>query len=407
MSGSAMQELSRGHVPYLLSWNLTKRCNLRCRHCYIDAASACSDELTTEEALRVLHEIAEVNREVLMILSGGEPLLRPDLDRLVSRSAALGMMPVLGTNGTLLTAEVARHLAACGLVGVGISLDSLVPERHDDFRRLEGAWGGAVRGIEAARGAGLDVQVQMTLTPGNLGELPQVAKFVRDAGARALTVFFLVCTGRGQDLVDLTPDDYERALRALLEKPDYGIMVRPRCAPTFRRLVAQADPGSMLLKSDAGRCMAGKNYCRITPDGDVTPCPYMPQAAGNLRKQAFSEIWASAPLLQTLRSPQLKGRCGACEYRDTCGGCRARAFASCGDVCAEDPWCTHVPGTSGPAAEAGSEVPWTPEAELRLARVPLFVRNVVRSAVEAFALKRGVSPVTSELMDEVRRVRKR
>ena len=391
-------------TPYLISWNVTARCNLRCKHCYIDASTAMPGELATEEALQVLEEIAELNPETMLIFTGGEPLLRPDLDELVARAASLGMMAVLGTNGTLLTAERARELEEQGLSGVGISLDSLASSRHDGFRGLEGAWQGAVRGIDAARAAGLDVQIQMTLTRDNLPELPEAIRFAEAHYARALSVFFLVCTGRGQDLVDLSREEYERALEFLVRAQGNGVMIRPRCAPTFRRVLAQRKPHSILLQSNAGRCMAGRNYCRITPDGEVTPCPYMPLTVGRLRDHSFGAIWESSSVFQALRHPSLKGRCGVCEYRELCGGCRARAFASNGDPLGEDPWCTYEPGTDEPKETPRAVlVEWTAEAEARLKKVPFFVRTMVRSAIESLACQRGTALVTPELMDEARR----
>ncbi|MFQ5776566.1 MAG: radical SAM protein [Terriglobia bacterium] len=391
-------------VPYVISWNLTQRCNLRCQHCYIDASTAMPGELSTGEALRIVGEIARVCRETILILSGGEPLLRRDLDTLVASAVERGMLVVLGTNGTMLTLERARALAERGLSGVGISLDSLISSRHDDFRGVKGAWQNAVQGIRAAGEAGLDVQVQMTLTRDNLSELPQVVRFSRQAGVRVLTVFFLVCTGRGQDLVDLRPEEYERALRWLAQQRGDGVMIRPRCAPTFRRVLAQKKPDSILLKSDIGRCLAGKNYCRITPDGKVTPCPYMPLVAGDLREQSFGALWRTAPLFQTLRNPPLKGRCGACEYREVCGGCRARSFAASGDPLAEDPWCTYVPGTDKPLPKPEeTAVAWSAEAESRLKKVPFFVRSTVRAAVAALARRQGLAMVTPELLDQARR----
>ncbi|MBI2194125.1 MAG: radical SAM protein [Planctomycetes bacterium] len=390
-------------LPHLLSWNVTARCNLRCKHCYIDASKAMPDELTPDEALRVLGEIAEVNRETLLILSGGEPLLRPDLDALVSRAAVLGMRVVLGTNGTLLSPERAVALKERGLAGVGISLDSLLSLRHDEFRGVNGAWQAARGGIEAAREARLDLQLQMTLTRQNLPELPALIRFAEKVGARALAVFFLVCTGRGQAMVDLSPQEYEAALRLIADSHGGKVMVRPRCAPTFRRLVAEHKPDSILLHSETASCLAGKSYCRITPDGDVTPCPYVPLVAGSFRKSSFREIWESSPLLNSLRNPGLRGRCGLCEFKTLCGGCRARAFALSGDPLGEDSWCTYVPGTAkAPDLARGAAMAWTPEAESRLHRVPFFVRNMVRAAVEAFARRKGCSLVSPELMAEAR-----
>lgn len=395
-------------VPYVISWNLTSRCNLRCAHCYIDASQAMPGELSTAEALRVLDEIAEVNSETLLILTGGEPLMRPDLKELVARASGLGMTVVLGTNATHLTEDRARTLAECGLAGVGVSLDSLLASRHDEFRGVGGAWEATLRGIDAARHAGIDVQIQMTLTRDNVHELPAVVRFSRETGARVVTVFFLVCTGRGQELVDLTPEEYERNLKWLAGVKHDGIMIRPRCAPTFRRVLAQANPDSLLLKSDAGRCMAAKNYCRITPDGKVTPCPYMPLVAGDTREDSFGKIWEKAPLFESLRDPSLQGRGGDCEYQELCGGCRARAYAATGDPLAEDPWCTYVPGTDpSPKHERGEReeatITWTAPAEARIKKVPFFVRRMVRSAVEAAARREGLAEVTVEVLDKARR----
>ena len=395
-------------APYLISWNLTQRCNLYCKHCYIDASSAAPGELSTSEALRVLDEIAAVSPEALLILTGGEPLLRSDLEVLVEHAAAQGMTVVLGTNGTLLSRWRAVALKECGLSAAGISLDSLLPRNHDEFRGKEGAWRSAVRGIESALWAGLDVQVQMTLTRDNITELPGAVRFARGLGARVLTAFFLVCTGRGQNLVDLTPEEYEDALRQLAGMNQDGIMIRPRCAPTFRRVLAQTNPDSILLQSDTARCMAGKNYCRITPEGELTPCPYMPLTAGRLRERSFSDIWESAAVFQALRHRTLKGRCGECEYQELCGGCRARAFSDSGDLLAEDPGCAYVPGTDGPLTlrEEGA-VAWSAEADARMGKVPFFFRRTVRSAVEAFARQQGAAMVTAAILDEARQTMRR
>ncbi len=404
-------------VPYVVSWNLTSRCNLRCKHCYIDASKPMPGELSTAEALRILDEIAEVNSETLLILTGGEPLMRPDLEELVAQASGLGMTVVLGTNATHLTVDRAHTLAERGLAGVGVSLDSLLASRHDEFRGVRGAWEATVQGIDAARRAGIDVQIQMTLTRDNVRELPAVVRFSRETGARVVTVFFLVCTGRGQDVVDLTPEEYERTLQWLVgvasplvggEPEASGIMIRPRCAPTFRRVLSQKKPDSILLQSDAGRCMAAKNYCRITPDGKVTPCPYMPLVAGDIREDSFGKIWERATLFESLRNPTLQGRCGDCEYQELCGGCRARAYAATGDPLGEDPWCTYVPGTDpSPKRKRGEReqtvLTWTADAEVRIEKVPFFVRRMVRSAVEAAARREGLTEVTVEVLDKARR----
>lgn len=390
-------------VPYLISWNLTQRCNLRCRHCYIDAAQAAPGELTETEARRVLDEIAAVNADTMLILTGGEPLCRPDLEALVAHATARGLFVVLGTNATGLTASRARALAAAGARAVGVSLDAATAPPHDAFRGMPGAWIAAKAGIVAARAAGLEVQVQCTLTRDNVSDLDAMVALARGVGARVLTTFFLVCTGRGQGLVDLSPQEYETALRRLADFRPEGIVVRPRCAPTFRRVLRQTHPDSILLESDAARCLAARHYCRITPTGDVTPCPYLPAVAGNLRERSFGEIWRESPLLQSLRTPRLSGRCGVCEHADVCGGCRARAFAHSGDVLGEDPWCVHEPGSDA-VAPAGDDapIPWDADAETRLGAIPFFVRSVVRRAVERAARQRGAARVTLALMHDVR-----
>jgi radical SAM protein with 4Fe4S-binding SPASM domain len=390
--------------PYLVSWNLTRKCNLTCQHCYIDASKAGPDELTTAEARRVVSELADVNPETLLILTGGEPLCRPDLDVLVADASGRGMTVVLGTNGTLLDPHRARALKQAGLAGVGISLDSLVAGDHDRFRGSRGAWRGAVAGMAAAKSAGLDVQLQMTLTRDNVKELPRMVEFCRDMEVPILTVFFLVCTGRGQGLVDLAPEEYETILTDLVDTRPEGVMLRPRCAPTFRRILARKNPDSLLLESDAGRCLAARHYCRITPEGAVTPCPYMPLEAGSLREKGFGELWRESPLFRSLRGGEWQDKCGECEYKETCGGCRARAFAEHGDPLAEDPWCTWEPGIeeAPKAKQPVVEVPWTADAEQRLAKVPFFVRKVVRRAVGAAAVRRGVECVTPEFLQEVK-----
>ncbi|MBI4612343.1 MAG: radical SAM protein [Planctomycetes bacterium] len=392
-------------VPYLVSWNLTRRCNLRCAHCYIDASQAMPDELETDRALAVVAEIAALNPETILILTGGEPLCRPDLDQIVEAASGAGMTVVLGTNGTLLAPARATELARRGLSAVGISLDSLDRGRHDAFRGLAGAWDAARRGLDAARHAGLEVQIQVTLTRQNRSELSNFVQFAELAGARVLTVFFLVCTGRGQDLVDLSPEEYEDALTGLIGLGAGGVMVRPRCAPTFRRILSQRAPDSILLATDAGKCLAGRHYLRIAPDGDVTPCPYIPLSAGSLRDSPLADIWNDAPLFRSLRHGKLAGRCGECEFRYECGGCRARALALSGDPLGEDPWCAHRPDPTlrRPDPAPGAVVEWSDEAAERLARVPFFVRSVVKKVVEAHARREGIERVTAALMQEARR----
>ena len=187
--------------PFLVALNLTKRCNLKCAHCYLDAttkAGGGSDELTTDECYRLIDQIAEVNKGCLLVITGGEPLTRPDILDIARHAAALRFMVVFGTNGMLINDRMAKKLVEIGVMGVGISIDSLDREKHDRFRGLPGAWEGAVSGIEACKRNGLQFQVHFSAQPMNYQELPQVIEWAHQLGAKVLNVFFMVCTGRGE-----------------------------------------------------------------------------------------------------------------------------------------------------------------------------------------------------------------
>jgi radical SAM protein with 4Fe4S-binding SPASM domain len=408
---------------HVISWNVTRRCNLECAHCYLPAVTgkdgrdhASSGELTTNEALQLIDQIAEANPEVMLILSGGEPLLREDIFELSAYAAGKGMMTVLGSNGLLIDDAVARKLSQSGVTGISISLDSIDPEIHDSTRSCKGAWERTVAAIQRCRDAGLSVQVNAVVTKKNCGELPALMAYSRRLGAKVFSPFFLVCTGRGEELTDISPQQYEKVLSLIVEaQGTYGdMMIRTRCAPTIRRVLYEKKPASPLLKMGTGRCLAGSSYCRITPEGDVTPCPYMTLPAGNVRKQAFADIWEKSGLFRSLRNPALRGKCKTCEYRLLCGGCRARAYAAHENYLDEDPWCDYIPrggemikpatfDIESNTTTTGSAKPvWTGEAEERLKRVPFFVRNMVRGAVERYAIQQRYGEITPALMEEVK-----
>lgn len=405
----------------MVAWNLTRRCNLECAHCYISAGphENAGGELRTDECLRIAGEILAVNPAPLFILSGGEPLLRDDLETIAAFASARGATVVVGTNGTLLTDERIQSLLAAGVTGVAVSVDSLDPHRHDAFRNGAGAFEATAAAIARLRARRLDFIVQTTVTRRSRHELARLVDWAAEQGAVSFNAYFLVPTGRGARLTDLTPDEYELALAELVEhhRRHLGqMMVRAKCAPQFMRLVHQLTPDSPILDY-ATRCPCGTQYCRITPDGHLTPCPYIPTAAGDLRSQGFAEVWREAPLFHALRTggDALGGRCGQCEYRAVCGGCRARALALEGDILAEDPACGYQPRAGAalvtpphPATYGMSGVPprtlrWTAGAEARLARIPSFVRGVVAARLEKFAREQGVTEITPELMADVRR----
>src|SRR5216117_1229678 len=404
------------YVPHVVAWNLTRRCNLECAHCYISAGprESATSELETAEALRIVDELVAVNPAPLLILSGGEPLLRHDLTQIAEYASQHGATVVVGTNGTLLTDERIAALKAAGVRGVAVSIDSLRPSYHDNFRHGKGSLDATTLALGRLRAQRLDFIVQTTATKGNRSELERLAQWSAEQGAVAFNCYFLVATGRAAGLSDLAPPEYESVLHDLArwQRQYRGqMMVRAKCAPHFMRHVHSLDPDSPILNYQT-RCPCGTQYCRITPDGKLTPCPYLPEPAGDLRVRSFGDIWRSAPLFQALREGTLGGKCGACEYRKLCGGCRARAFALEGDVLAADPSCVYEP--KGVAViEAAHDVlygqdfipalAWSPSARARLKRIPSFVRGVVTKRVEDWARERGIHEVTPELLSEIRK----
>jgi radical SAM protein with 4Fe4S-binding SPASM domain len=417
--------------PYVVSWNLTYRCNLACEHCYLDAggsplvedaAFADRSELSTDECFRVADQISALAPETVTILTGGEPLLRRDILEIVRYASGKGLWVVIGTNGVKVTATLAARLRAEGARGLALSLDALDPERHDAFRKVRGAWRNTVDGASILHDAGFPFIVQTTVGAHNVDELPGIAAFAHAAlRASVWNLYFLVPTGRGAFVSDIAPERYDGVLSDLARiqaRYSGSMVVNAKCAPHFIRTVLDRDPGSPALKAydgGAGGCPAGTHYLGIRPNGDVTPCPYLPLFGGNLRSEPLAAIWESSDLFVKIRRRDtLGGRCGACELQGLCGGCRARAYGATGDVMAEDPLCTHVPGSrnealariTGNVLEYGRKpiatIAWDPEANERMKRIPAFVRGMVVRAVEAHCAKLGVARVTVPLLDEIR-----
>ncbi|MCF6154847.1 MAG: radical SAM protein [Candidatus Brocadia sp.] len=407
------------YKPYAISWNTTYRCNLRCSHCYLDTNALTrqsASELSTQEGFRLIDQMAELNPNQLLILTGGEPLLRKDIYDLASYASRKGMMVVLGTNGNLIDDDVAKKLKESGVTGVGISLDSIVPERHDNFRGIPGAWDDTLNGIEACRRQGIEFQIQTTVTRENFHEIPDIIEFSYNLGAKVFNLFFLVCTGKGQELTDITPQQYDQALHQLYEiqkKYQGKMMVGAKCAPHYRRIVYEHDASSPLIRTYAGGCPAGTHYCRVTPEGNVTPCPYMPNISGNVREKSFGEIWKHTADFQTLRNANLHGRCGMCEFQYICKGCRARALAAAGNQMDEDAWCDYVPGKYGSKViqlatsetfgiEENFTMPWSIDARNILKQIPSFGRGMVIKGVERFAVNKRYPEVTVDVMRAAR-----
>ena len=442
--------------PYVISWNLTYRCNLACEHCYLDAGGtplvrtenfADRTELGTEECFRVIDDIAAFAPECVTILTGGEPLLRRDILEIVRRAAERGLWVVVGTNGVRITETLAQRLAEAGARGLSLSLDALDADRHDRFRRVRGAWQNTVEGAEILNRTGLPFIVQTTAGSHNLGELEAIADFAHDRlAAKVWNLYFLVPTGRGQFVSDISPAQYDDVLASLYRiqrKFDRRMLVNAKCAPHYIKTVlensgSETDVSPIRTYSGgAGGCPAGTHYMGIRPNGDVTPCPYLPVFAGNLRRASLADLWGSSDLFDGIRRrSSLGGRCGACEMNGHCGGCRARAYGMTGDLMAEDPLCTHTPGkfagspvlrlvntssqverasdgdggsgwvkppgliTYGP--DSPPTIAWDDEAAERMKKIPAFVRGMVVRAVEESCRKNGLERVTVEELERIR-----
>ncbi len=348
-----------GYIPSLVSWNITFRCNLRCAHCYLDARpEKRDDELSTDEGESLIDALQQAGTRTL-ILSGGEPLLREDLIDLVHYGTRRGLHMALGTNGTLVSEDMALSLKRAGIRKAAISLDSTNEELHDRFRGKTGAWGKAIQGMKACQDAGIAVQIHTTVTPSNYSGIESILSFGENMGIRDYQLFFLVPSGRGVWVCDIVPVRYEEMIREVLRyTAERDISVRPTCAPQFIRI---ADQMGVPVPETMRGCVGGLSYCRIYPSGEVTPCPYLPLRVGSVREKSFQEIWDTAPELIELRDVRnLKGRCGGCSYAERCRGCRARAFGISiirrdicgglmkpgemnGDYLAEDPSCHYLP----------------------------------------------------------------
>ena len=324
----------------IVSWNTTNACNMYCDHCYRDAGCKAEEELSTAEAKTLLEQIARAGFKI-MIFSGGEPLMRPDIVELVAYAASLGLRPVFGTNGTLITLEMAQKLKAAGAMGMGISLDSMDREKHNAFRKFPGAWEGAVQGMRNCRAAGLPFKIHTTVMEWNNHELEALTDFAVAEGAVAHHFFFLVPTGRAKTIEaeSLRAEAYEDTLTRIMKKQqEVDIELKPTCAPQFLRIAAQ-----MGMKTRFRRgCLAGTAYCIISPRGKVQPCAYLNMELGDVRQTPFDEIWKNSEVLNKLRTLEYSGGCGSCEYKRACGGCRARAaYYHEGDYMAEEPWCLY------------------------------------------------------------------
>jgi radical SAM protein with 4Fe4S-binding SPASM domain len=330
-------------LPRLVALELTRRCVLTCRHCRASAnEEPADDDLTGKEWAHLLDKLVAFARPTI-ILTGGEPLLREDAADIAAHAAALGLRVVLATCGVLLDEDAAKHLARAGVAMVSVSLDGATEASHDAFRGQEGAWAfaAALAGIEAAKRAGLPVQVNTTVTAGNVAELPAILELAVTLGAKTFNPFLLVPTGRGRDIADeaLSAEQYDRTLNWMADQQGRGdIGLRVTCAPTYQRILQQRH----LAGEGPKGCLGGRSFAFVSHRGTVQACGFLEVAAGELRETDFdfATVWRTSPVFTALRDPsRYSGRCGVCEYRAVCGGCRARALAASGDYLGDDPMC--------------------------------------------------------------------
>lgn len=346
-------------APRIISWNITLRCPLKCAHCYVDAGEKEADGvLSTQEAFSVIDQIRATGRPVV-VLSGGEPLLREDVYAIARYGTEQGLRMVMGTSGYLIDQKTAANLKEAGIRAVAISLDSKDPAIHDAFRGIDGVWERATKAIGHCHDAGIAVQINMSVMRSAISEVEDLISLGTSLGVHDYQLFFPIPTGRARQIEPRSPEEYEEMIRQILIRyQDSPLNIRPTCAPQFRRI---ADECGIENPAWGRGCLAGIMYCRIYANGDVTPCPYLPVSAGNLRTTPFSEIWNTSPLFTALRDPsRLTGKCGRCRFRTSCGGCRARAYRQdaasplwCdglatpdivnGEICGEDPWCPYQP----------------------------------------------------------------
>ena len=344
--------------PKWIAWEITRRCNLKCVHCRSSSGLEAKGhpDFTLAEAKRVLDDIASYAKPVV-VLSGGEPLLRPDVFEIAQYGTDLGLRMCLATNGTLVTQEICVKIKAAGIKMVSLSLDGASAEVHDDFRCQPGAFAGTLNAAKLFKENGISFLINSSFTKRNQEEIPKIYHLAKELGATAWYMFMIVPTGRGEDIMDelIAPEDYEKLLvwHYEMEKGEKDILVRPTCAPNYYRVVLQQakeqgdDYERRTLQFSTGGskgCLAGQLISLIDVDGNVLPCSYFPMAAGNIREKSFKEIWEHSELFHDLRNfKAYKGRCGSCEYVNVCGGCRARAYAVTGDYMAEEPYCTYIP----------------------------------------------------------------
>jgi len=346
------------HPPFIVSYSITTKCNLKCKHCYSESVDqAAPDELTTEEAFRLMDDLAKWGIR-LLVIDGGEPLCREDMLDVVKYASSKGIRTTIGSNGTLIDEAMARKMLEAGVKAVAISVDGADAQTHDSFRGVSGTFEDTIRGIEACRTAGLPFQFNTVIRKETLPQLEDILNLAVDSGANAAELFDLVAAGRAkqesrEQVLDLS--ERKRTMEWLaMAQVECPIVIRVPACPMYPLLLQQQEikpkhfPMEMLQRVPYyGRgCAAGMpmGYVMVKCNGEVNPCMLLQVKLGNIREQSIISIWENSPVLTQLRQRELlKGECGDCSYRLTCSGCRGRAYEETGDMMATDPGCWLAP----------------------------------------------------------------
>jgi radical SAM protein with 4Fe4S-binding SPASM domain len=313
-------------------------------------------DFSTDTARRIIDDISGYAKPVI-VLSGGEPLLRKDVFEIAAYGTSRELRMCLATNGTLVTDDICTKIKESGIRIVSLSLDGSTDVIHDDFRKQKGAFAGTINAARLFREHGIEFIINSSFTKRNQEDIPKVYKLAKELGATAWYMFMIVPTGRGEDIMNelISKEDYDEILEwhYFMEKEEKDMLVRPTCAPHYYRVVLQKSKEegekfkrrSLKFSTGGGKgCIAGQLIALIDVDGNVLPCSYFPKSAGNVLQKPFKEIWEESELFREMRDFKgYKGRCGSCEYVNVCGGCRARAYSMRGDYLEEEPFCSYMP----------------------------------------------------------------
>jgi len=340
-------------APRLVAWEVTRACDLACLHCRAVAQPyADPRQLSTDEAFRLVDDIAAFGEPVILILTGGDPLKRPDIFRVAERASRAGLRVVMSPSGTHVTPASVAELKRVGIQRISVSLDGSTAALHDGFRQVPGAFEQAAASLAYAREGGLPFQINTTVTQHNRHDLAQMLRLAVNLGAATWDVFMLVPTGRGTIQMEITPEEYEETLHFVYEASQTApIQVKMTCAPHYKRIQAQERRRSAAKRPPhhsahgfSRGCMAGVGFCFVSHIGEVGGCGYLPLLAGNVRQAPLTQVYRESTLFKSIRDFNLlQGRCGICEYRAACGGCRARALGATGNYLDEEPFCTYQP----------------------------------------------------------------